>query len=64
MPRQVDMTTTEWVDNSQVKGLIVWLLAVMSRRTHELSFGGKEGEKEKREGVTCLLADDTATWLL
>lgn len=43
MPRQVDMTTG-WVDNSQVKGLIIWLLAVMSRRTYELSYGGKKGK--------------------
>lgn len=25
--------------------------------------GGEKG-RDKREGVTCLLADDTATWLL
>lgn len=26
--------------------------------------GGKKKGRDKREGVTCLLADDTATWLL
>lgn len=28
---------------------MIWPLAVMSRRAHELSWGGKEGERQERE---------------